>query len=118
MANAQTYAIDASGKAPGRVASEAAKLLMGKNDPSFVRNKPSTNRVVISNASKLKISEKKLIETDYARYTGYPGGFRYQKMAELIAKKGYSEVLKQAIHGMLPANKLRSIVIKHLTITE
>lgn len=118
MANAQTYTIDASGRAPGRVAAEAAVLLMGKNDPSFTKNKPSTNRVIIQNASKLKVSERKMTETEYARYSGYPGGFRYQKMAELIAKKGYSEVIRQAVHGMLPSNKLRSIVIKHLTVTE
>ena len=119
MANApQTYTIDATNKAPGRVATEAAKLLMGKNDPSFTRNSAGTARVLVTNASKIKVSEKKMTETDYARYSGYPGGFRYQKMAELIAKKGYGEVIKQAVHGMLPTNKLRSIMIKHLTVTE
>ncbi|MCU0660633.1 MAG: 50S ribosomal protein L13 [Candidatus Pacebacteria bacterium] len=118
MTHAQTFTIDASGRTPGRVATEAAKLLMGKNEPSYVPNKPSTNRVVITNASKLKISEKKMTETDYERYSGYPGGFRYQTMAELVSKKGYSEVLKQAVSGMLPGNKLHAILIKHLTITE
>ena len=115
---AQTYTIDATGKTPGRLASEAAKFLMGKDSPAFARNKSSGNKVIITNASKAKISPKKLTTTMYERYSGYPGGFRYQSMDELIGKKGYSEVFRLAVYGMLPGNKLRNGLMKNLTVTE
>lgn len=113
-----TYTLDATGKTPGRLATEAAKLLMGKNDPAYVPNKAPKNKVTIANASKAKISLRKLTTVQYERYSGYPGGFRYQSMDELVAKKGYSEVFKLAVYGMLPGNKLRNGMMKNLTVTE
>ncbi len=112
------YTLDAKGKTPGRLSSEAARLLMGKNDPAYVPNKAPKNKVVIENASKAKIDPKKLLTTKYERYTGYPGGFRYQNMEELVTKKGYSEVFRLAIYGMIPANRLRNGIMKNLTVSE
>ncbi|MFQ5662062.1 MAG: uL13 family ribosomal protein, partial [Candidatus Paceibacteria bacterium] len=82
------------------------------------RNKVSETEVKITNASKLEISEGKKQGKVYTHYTGYPGGLRETKMGKLIEKKGYGEVIKKAVYGMLPGNKLRSEMMKHLTIEE
>lgn len=102
----------------GRLASNAAALLMGKNQPTFNRNVASTNTVLITNASKLKVTAKKLLQKKYTSYSGYPGGLREQSMAHLVEKKGYREALTHAIKGMLPDNKLKKEFLKHLTVTE
>src|SRR3989344_4224913 len=82
------YTIDATGKRIGRVASEAASLLMGKNISSFVRNAfPSEVSVEIINTSKSEIDQKKIRQKTYAKYSGYPGGLRHEKMSDLITKK-------------------------------
>ena len=112
------YTIDATEKTIGRIASEAAKILMGKNSPDFERNKVSGNKVHITNTSKAKIGEKKLRETLYERYSGYPGGLTKDTMATIIRKKGYSEIFKYAVSGMLPINKLRPLLMKNLTVSE
>jgi large subunit ribosomal protein L13 len=115
---AKEYTIDATGKAVGRVATEVAMILMGKNSPDFANNKVAPNKVTIENASKAKISPKKMKEVDYAKYSGYPGGLRFETMEKVIEKKGYAEIFKRAVYGMLPGNKLRSPRMKNLTITE
>ncbi len=112
------YTIDATGKSLGRVATEVAMILMGKNTPDFSNNKVTNNRVLVENASKAKISQKKIKTTSYAQYSGYPGGLKFVSMERMIEKKGYEEIFKKAIYGMLPGNKLRSLRMKNLTITE
>ncbi|MDP2593615.1 MAG: 50S ribosomal protein L13 [bacterium] len=112
------HIIDATNKKLGRVASEAAVVLMGKNNPSFRRNKLSYNSVLIKNVSKAHILEKKKKETSYAKYSGYPGGLRYETMKNLIAQKGYSSVFERAIKGMIPSNRLRGEMMKRLKIEE
>jgi len=112
------YKIDATKRSLGRVASEATQFLMGKNLPNFERNKVAESKVHIINASKIKINLTKLKTKEYIKYSGYPGGLKKKTMEEVVAKKGYTEILKKAIYGMLPSNKLRSIIIKNLTISE
>ena len=110
--------IDAKGMTLGRVASKAAAALMGKNTTTFVKNKVAPLSVTITNASKTVLSPKKLREVEFARYSGYPGGLRYENLGEVIEKKGYKEMYKVAVYGMLPHNKLRSQMIKNLTVTD
>ncbi|MDO8591275.1 MAG: 50S ribosomal protein L13 [bacterium] len=112
------YTIDATGKKLGRVASEAAVFLLGKNQAQFVRNKVVGGEVEILNTSKADISEKKLLQKTYARYSGYPGGLRTPSMRNVVEKKGYREVFLLAVYGMLPSNKLRSKIMKNLTVKE
>lgn len=112
------HTVDATDKTVGRIASKVAVLLMGKDSPSFERNKVSDNTVKLINTSKAKINSRRLTEKTYARYSGYPGGLRHESMGRLVEKKGYSEVFKEAIYGMLPANKLRSRLMKKLIISE
>ncbi len=112
------YTIDAQGKNIGRIATEAAHILMGKNSPTFERNTIAPNRVRIINAGKASIDEAKAEETTFARYSGYPGGFREEKMSDVIAKKGVSAIIERAVGGMIPNNKLKTDILKHLTVSE
>ncbi len=111
------HEIDAQGKILGRVATEAAIFLRGKNKATFQPHIPGDTIVTITNASKLAMTSKKMKEKKYTHYTGYPGGLRERSMEKIINDKGYEEVLRKAIYGMLPANKLRKIIMKNLIIT-
>jgi large subunit ribosomal protein L13 len=112
------HTIDATNQKLGRVASRAAALLMNKDSVDFARNKMPESKVVVENASKLSITEKKLLQSTHARYSGYPGGLTKEPLRKVIEKKGYREVLKHAISGMLPKNKLRAKMLLNLTIKE
>ncbi len=82
------YTIDAAGKKLGRVASEAAKVLIGKNSVNFSPNVEGDTSVVIENVSKLIISDKKKKEKIYYSHSQYPGGLTEEGMGHLIARKG------------------------------
>lgn len=110
--------IDATGRTLGRVASEVAMSLMGKTKATFERNKYCGFPVKVVNANKLHITTKKLAEIHHARYSGIPGGLRILKGAETSEKKGLRELIRLAIFQMLPGNKLRREMMKHLTITD
>lgn len=112
------HVIDAKGKKIGRVAQEAASVLMGKNDPSFDRSRLSANKVIIENASKADISEEKKESVKYERYSGHPGGLKFDSMKRLVEKKGYGEVFRYAVLGMLPANRLAPKMMKNLIVKE
>ena len=112
------HTIDAQGKKLGRVASEAATLLMGKRTTSFVRNKVSGVTVSIINTSKVDIDVKKKDDKEYVTFTGFRGGINTEKLSDLIARKGFSEIFERAVYRMLPSNSLRKQMMKNLTITE
>jgi large subunit ribosomal protein L13 len=111
-----SYTIDASGRSLGRVASEAASALLGKKSAQYVKNFVLPVEVTITNASKLSMSERRIARKDYVHYTGYPGGLRTTSLAMLRDKKGIEEVLRRAVDGMIPRNKLRKDRMKRLTI--
>ena len=111
------YTIDAAGKRLGKVATEAAAVLIGKNNPAFARHIMEDVRVEITNASKLDISEKRSQEI-YQSYSGYPGGRRIETLDHLGKRLGYAEVLKRTIGGMLPSNKHKKPLLLKLVITE
>lgn len=113
-----TRTIDASGRSLGRVASEAAKILMGKTSPSYTANRDDAPRVVVTNAGKITISERKLKAKRYTSYSGYPGGLRTERLRDLAARSGKSEAVRRAIERMLPRNALRKDRMMKLTITE
>ncbi len=110
--------IDAQSKKLGRVASAAAKALMGKEVPGFRRNKVADISVSIINAGKAEIPTKKLEQLTYSRYSGYPGGLRIETGVHLKARKGITELFRIAVEGMLPDNSLNRTMMKKLTITE
>ncbi|HWH16650.1 MAG TPA: 50S ribosomal protein L13 [Candidatus Paceibacterota bacterium] len=112
------YTIDAAGQSLGRVASEAASVLLGKKSASFVKNEVLPVEVEIVNAGQLAMTEKRIKGKEYTHYTGYPGGLRITPLARLLETKGVSEALRKAVDGMIPRNKLRKERMKRLTITD
>lgn len=112
------YTIDAKNKKLGRIASEAATLLMGKNTVAFVKNAVPNVAVTIINASKADISEKKREQKIYTRYSGYPGGIKQENMDKVIERHGFAILFERAVYRMIPHNKLTNTMMKHLTITE
>ncbi|MDE2038089.1 MAG: uL13 family ribosomal protein [Patescibacteria group bacterium] len=112
------HTIDAQGKKIGRIASQAAALLMGKNSVTFAKNKVSAEPVEIVNAAKADMTAKQKEETLYVTYTGHRGGINRESLGRLIARKGMPEVFRRAVYRMLPDNKLRDIRIKNLTVKE
>lgn len=113
-----TYTVDAKGRTLGRVASEAASGLMGKKSVHFVKNKVLPVTVTIVNASKISMSEKRVAQKSYTRYTGYPGGLRHFTLTDLATSKGMHEVIRKTVDGMIPRNKLRKERMKRLVITD
>lgn len=110
------HTIDAKGQSLGRVASEAAKLLLGKNTTTVKKNAIADVMVRIINASGLVILDKKMTQKTYHSHSGYPGSDRALMLKDLIAKKGHEEALKRAVKGMLPGNTLRDKRMKNLVI--
>ena len=114
----QMKTIDASGKTLGRVATEIAMSLMGKTSAKFQRHVYSGFPVKVVNASKLRITTKKLAEIYHTRYSGYRGGLRVLKGTETAEKKGLKELIRLATYQMLPDNKLRREMMKNLKIED
>jgi len=92
--------------------------LMGKTKPTFERNVYSGLPVKVINASKLRITAKKLAEIQHSRYSGIPGGLRVMKASETAEKKGMRELVRLATFQMLPDNKLRRTMMKNLKIED
>ncbi len=112
------YTIDAQGKKLGRIASEAAVILMGKNSVKFSRNMAPDVKVEIVNCGKANIDARKKDDKEYVTFTGFRGGINTEKLGDLMARKGASEAFKRAVYRMLPSNSLRKAMMKNLTITE
>lgn len=95
------YLIDAKDKILGRVAAKAAHVLRGKHKVNFTPHIDCSDFVVVINAEKIKVTAKKMTDKIYARYTGYPSGRRVVVLQDML-KKRPTEVLRLAVHGMLP----------------
>jgi len=111
----QMHKIDATDKAVGRIASEIANFLRGKNKPEYQPNADLGDLVEVSNIGKVKFTGNKLEQKKYYHYSGYPGGLKEIGIKDLFSKNP-AEVLRKAVWNMLPKNKLRSEMIKRLTI--
>jgi len=109
------HVIDAADKILGKVATEAAELLMGKNKTMFTRNLDTGDYVIVVNASKVKVTGKKLEQKMYYSHSGYPGGFRTTPLSKMMDEKP-EMVIEHAIRGMLPRNKLGDAMIKKLKV--
>lgn len=109
------HLIDAKDKILGRLATEVAMILMGKNKPSFVPYLDTGDFVVVTNASKIKLSGKKMQTKNYVRHSGYPGGLKVETFDKMIKDKpGY--VIEHAVMGMIPRSKLGRQMIKKLKV--
>lgn len=112
------YDIDAAGKAVGRVAAEAARALMGKAHADYTPHIPSIVNVTISNAGKIRVTEKKRLQKKFTRYSGHPGGLKIESLGSLIGRHGKSAAVRKAIERMLPRNTMRTDRLKRLVISE
>ena len=99
----------------GRQATTIAKTLMGKGKPYFVKNLDCGDYVVVVNAATVKLTGKKETQKVYNRHSMYPGGFKSESLQELRARKP-EEIVRHAVRGMLPDNKLRDSMLKRLYI--
>ena len=109
----KTHTIDASGKVLGRLATEIAILLRGKQKPTFVPYKEMGDFVVVKNTNKIKLTGKKAEQKVYYHHTGFLGGLKETPIKKLL-KENPKEILRKAVFGMLPKNKLRAQQIKRL----
>lgn len=99
--------LDAEGQILGRFAEKAARLLIGKDKPTFANHINVGDKVVITNAEKIKVTGRKMKNKEYIWYTGYPGGLRTEALEKRF-ERNPKRVLEGAIKGMLPKNKLKA----------
>jgi len=111
----QWHVIDASGKVLGKVATQAAGLLMGKHKPIFSRNLDSGDFVVIINADKVRLTGNKAKQKTYYRHSGYPGGLKSINLEKML-ETNPTRVIEYAVKGMLPKNRLRVGMMKKLRV--
>ena len=107
------HIIDAKGKILGRLASQIAILLRGKHKRDFDPSKDMGDVVIVKNVDKMKFTGKKLKKKKYYWHSGYPGGLKERTLEEMF-KKDPKWVLREAVLGMLPKNRLRKKMIKRL----
>lgn len=113
--NRETHTIDAANKVLGRLASQIAVLLQGKNKPDFVPYSDMGDSVVVKNIQQVKFTGKKLEQKEYFRHSAYMGNKTFTPLKDVF-KNRPGLVLQRAVLGMLPKNKLRAKMIKRLKI--
>lgn len=111
------HLVDVKGETLGRISTKIASLLMGKAKPYFVRNLDCGDYVVVVNSKEVKVTGKKEELKKYYRYSGYPGGFKAETLGNL-RQRNSTEIIKRAVSGMLPQNKLKNEMLKKLFIFE
>ncbi len=109
------YKLDAEGKILGRLASEIAILLRGKNSPSYNPARLSGNKVTVFNTDKIRVTGKKPVQKLYRRHSGYLGGLKEETLRTLLERDS-RKVMWHAIDGMLPKNRSRAKIMKNLIL--
>ncbi len=107
--------IDATNEVLGRLASQIAKILRGKNKPSFTPHADCGDYVIVINAEKVKLTGNKMTDKVYTRHTGYPGGQRYATPAGYLVKKP-TFLIEKAVKGMMPRTRLGAAQLKNLKV--
>lgn len=110
--------IDADSKVLGRLASEVARVIRGKNKPSFTPNVDCGDNVIVINADKIRLTGKKWTDKVYVSHTGYPGGQRSATPKEVVAAKSSTILVERAVRGMLPKNRLGRALFGNLYVYE
>ena len=111
----QWHLVNAEGKILGRLASNLAHILKGKNKPTYTPHVDTGDFVVVVNAGKVVLTGKKMKDKIYYRHTGYPGGIKEMSAEKLLAKKP-TEIIRMAVKGMLPKNSLGRQMLQKLKI--
>jgi large subunit ribosomal protein L13 len=109
------YLVNAEGKVLGRLATELAKILKGKNKPTYTPHVDTGDFVIVVNAGKVTLTGKKMKDKIYYHHTGYPGGIKEMNAEKLLAKKP-TEMIRMAVRGMLPKNSLGRQMLRKLKI--
>jgi large subunit ribosomal protein L13 len=109
------WLVNAEGKILGRLATEIAILLRGKNKPRFSNFLDTGDFVIVINAERVSVTGRKLEKKEYYSHSQYPGGLKTEVLKELLEKKP-EEVIKRAVRGMIPKNKLGRAVYKKLKV--
>jgi large subunit ribosomal protein L13 len=109
------YLVDAEGQILGRLATRIADTLRGKNKPQYTPHVDTGDFVIVINAEKIAVTGNKLDQKQYYRHSGYPGGLRSRTLREQLERRP-TEVLRSAVKGMLPKNKLAARQITKLKI--
>lgn len=109
------YVVDAEGKTLGRLAVEVAKVLRGKNKPTFTPHVDTGDHVIVVNANKIVLTGKKLTQKTYFRHSGYPGGTTFTTAGKMMADKP-ERVIELAVRGMLPKNRLGRDMFRKLQV--
>lgn len=118
-ANKEWVVVDATDQVLGRLCTKVAKLLRGKYKPNFTPHVDCGDNVIIINAGKVVFTGKKETDKVYTRYTGYPGGQRFNTPAELRKKPfGVERIIKHAVKGMLPKGPLGRSLLNNLYVYE
>ncbi len=107
--------VDADGQTLGRLSTEIAMRLMGKDKPHYTPHMISGDVVVVINAAKIRVTGNKLLDKKYYRYSGYPGGMREMNLREKL-EKNPTDVIRLSVKGMLPKNKLAADMLKNLKV--
>jgi large subunit ribosomal protein L13 len=111
----QWHVIDASGKTLGRLASETAIILLGKNKPTFSNHINVGDYVVVVNAAKVKVTGKKDTQKMYYRHSNYPGGLRSIRYSDML-KANPERIITFAVRGMIPRNRLGRQIMSRLKV--
>jgi len=109
------WVVDAEGKTLGRLATQIADALRGKNKPDFTPHIDTGDFVVVVNAEKIRVTGNKRSDKVYYRHTGYPGGIRSRTLGEMLERRP-EEVIRKAVRGMLPKNRLARQQITKLKV--
>lgn len=109
------YIVDAKDKILGRLASKVASVLRGKDKVIFSPHQDVGDEVIVINASFVKVTGKKLEQKEYKRYSAYPGGLNIEHL-DVVLKKDPTRVIRHAVSGMLPKNKLGEKMLKKLRV--
>jgi large subunit ribosomal protein L13 len=109
------YVVDAEGKTLGRLATQIADMLRGKRKPEYTPHCDTGDFVVVINAEKVRVTGRKMEQKLYWRHSGYPGGIRSRTLAEMLDRQP-EEVLRKAVKGMIPRNKLGRAQLRKLKV--
>ncbi|MFZ1721349.1 MAG: 50S ribosomal protein L13 [Microgenomates group bacterium] len=109
------HLVDANGQVLGRIATEIAKHLIGKNKPTYTPHIDAGDYVVVVNAAKFIVTGNKMTQKKYYQHSGYPGGLKPENLEELLERQPV-KVIEKAVYNMLPKNKLRSDRMARLKI--
>jgi len=107
--------VDADGATLGRLATRIATMLRGKHRATFSTHIDTGDPVIVLNAAKIKVTGRKLQAKQYVRHSGYPGGMRTESLERLLARRP-EEVIRRAVRGMLPQNRLGEQMIRKLHV--